>query len=318
MSSNTEYDDFYDRADQFVQDKRYEEAIVLYQKLAELNPGDDSLIMSMACAYRDNGDLNNAVQCLERLLEKELAREVFTGFAYDELVRILREMGEHEKLIDLCERVAAAQPDECALLATLGESCIRGGRVQRAAQVFKALTLMEPESAPYWLHLGNALIADGDFAGAEEAYERALIIDSEETDSFYFRMADAYIGAGELQRAEDALKKSIAANGANPLYHCSLGDLYLKEGKPAEGQACYDHAVAIDPSSKAVYCNRLGNSLLAEGFISEAVEAFEKAIAEDPETPFYYLGILRACEKGGLDAKAREIYEKAKERNVFN
>ena len=180
------------------------------------------------------------------------------------------------------------------------------------------LTRMEPESASYWCNLGSTLIANGDFAGAEEAYGRALALDHEDADSFYFGMANAYIEAEELQRAEEVLKKAIAANTEEPLYHCSLGDVYLKEGRPAEGRECYTHAIAINPSSEAVFCNRMGNTMLMEGFIHEAVEAFEMAIAQDPKNPFYYLGILRACEKGGLDAKAQEVYEKARERNVFN
>jgi tetratricopeptide (TPR) repeat protein len=283
-----------------------------------MNPNDESLIMSMAWTYRDSGDTENAITCLESLLEKELARDIFTGFAYDELVKILREKGESDKLIEICEKVVNAQPCDCAFIATLGESYLRGGKVQNAVDVFERITRMEPDSVVYWCFLGNALIAAADFVRAEEAYEKACALDPDEAGSIYFRMADAYLKNGCYQRAEEALCRSIDADCEKPLNHCSLGDIYIKERKLVEAHVSYRRAIEIDPASRAVYLNRLGNALTKEGFNAEAADAFEEAIEEEPDNPFYYLGLFKACEKGGFDDRAREIYRQAIKRKVFN
>ncbi|MEA1970727.1 MAG: tetratricopeptide repeat protein, partial [Thermodesulfobacteriota bacterium] len=110
MSEKTEIGEFYDLADQRMRDGRYEEAIELYHRLEEINPEDDSIVMSLAWAYRDSGRLSDAVLCLERLLEKELKRKIFTGFAFDELVKIYRNEGNYKRLVVICEAAVAAQP----------------------------------------------------------------------------------------------------------------------------------------------------------------------------------------------------------------
>ncbi len=75
MSEKTGISESYDLADQYMRERRYEEAIELYHKLTEINPKDDSIVMSLAWAYRDSGRLSDAVSCLEKLLEKRAEKE---------------------------------------------------------------------------------------------------------------------------------------------------------------------------------------------------------------------------------------------------
>jgi len=169
MGKKTEIDEFYDLADQRMREGRYEEAISIYRKLAEINPEDDSIVMSLAWAYRDSGRLSDTVLCLERLLEKELKRKIFTGFAFDELVKIYRNEGNYERLIVICEAAVAAQPNDISLLTTLGNSYLGAGKTDRAVKAFTMLTEMEPDTPSFFCSLGNAHVAAGDFDSAEES-----------------------------------------------------------------------------------------------------------------------------------------------------
>src|SRR5690606_7567099 len=74
---------------------RYEEAAIFYRKLIGLNPGEDSFLLILAWACHDAGRIDLAVDCFEQLYEKELRRKIFTGFAFDELVRIFKERADY-------------------------------------------------------------------------------------------------------------------------------------------------------------------------------------------------------------------------------
>ncbi|MEA3470279.1 MAG: tetratricopeptide repeat protein, partial [Thermodesulfobacteriota bacterium] len=298
-------------ADRYREEGNFEEAIDLYIKLIEINPGDDSLTMSLAWAYKDSGKADKAIESFEGLVEKELKRKVFTGFAFDELVRIYREQENYEGLVDICERAAKAQPDDTALLKTLGDSSSRAGKIERAIEVFEKLTQMEPDSPMPFCDLGNAHIMAGNYDVAEDAYERAISIEPSETCSFYNRLGDGYHRAGQYERAEVILKKSLAQCPHQPLCHCNLGDVFIKMGRLDEAKESYDNASRIDGSSGGVYYNRMGKTLAKEGLHLMAVEAFEKAIVEDPLNPFYYLSLVESCAAEGLDEKARAFYKKA-------
>ncbi|TFG37107.1 MAG: tetratricopeptide repeat protein, partial [Syntrophobacterales bacterium] len=185
-----------DLADRYREEENYEEAIALYIKLIEMNPGDDSLVMSLAWAYKDSGKEEKAIESLAELLEKELKRKVFTGFAFDELVRIFREQKNYGRLVDICERAAKAQPNDTALLKTLGDSSLRAGNVARAIEVFETLTQMDQDSPIPFCDLGNTHIMAGNYDEAEKAYEKAISIEPSESCPFYNRLGSGYHKAG--------------------------------------------------------------------------------------------------------------------------
>ena len=308
----TNSDAFYDLADQYMKEKRYDEAINLYKKLIEMDPENDSLLFSLAWAYRDSGRPAEAMKYFEQLLEKELGRKVFTGFAFDEMVRIYRDEGNYDGLVDLCERAVVSQPEDVALLDTLGNSCLQAGKTERALEVFELLTRMEPDSSMFFCYLGNACIAAGNFGGAEEAYERAIEIEPTEAHTFYNRLGNAYLQVRQYDRAEDALRKSLDCQSDQPLHCCNLGDILVKQGKLDEAQEAYENAIRINPQSRGAYYNRLGHTLAQDHHHSMAIEMYEKAIDADPKNPFYYIALIDLFNSEGLTEKAEEVYEKAR------
>ena len=316
--SEIEIGEFYDLADQHMREERYDEAISLYRKLAEINPEDDSIGMSLAWAYRDSGRLSDAVLCLEKLLGKELKRKTFTGFAFDELVKIYRNEGNYERLVVICEAAVATQPNDISLLTTLGDSYLEAGKTGRAVETFEILTEMEPDAPAFFCSLGNAHVATGSFEKAEDAYSKAISMEPTDAHRFYNELGNVLSDAGQYGRAKTALKRSLDYRPDQPLVHCDLGDIFVRQGKPDDANLSYENAAGLDPASRGGYYNRLGNILAGEHNHKLAIEAFEKAVSADPYNPFYYLGLVKSCEIKGLHDKAREAYKKAKAMGVFS
>ncbi len=301
----------YDRAAACAAEKKYDEAIALYRDLIRENPEEDSLRLSLAWVYRDSGRTGEALELFEQLLEKELARKVFTGFAFDELVRLYAERGEFEKQIEICRRAVAAQPDDVGLLFTLGDSLTKSGRHKEAAGVFGQLSRMDPDSTAYLAHLGNALVASGDFEGAEEAYGKAVALDPEGKAEYFHRLGHAYLGSGEYGRAQSFFTKAVHSRSDCPVYYCSLGEAFLRQGKMEEAETAYENAVRTDPEHCTAYYNRFGNALAEAGRPADAVRIFKKAAAADPKNPFLYLGMARAYLAQGLNKEAEEAFRRA-------
>jgi tetratricopeptide (TPR) repeat protein len=311
MSEERKIDYFLHLADDSMKAKRYDAAVILYRKLVDMHPGEDSFLLSLAWAYHDSGRLDKAVDCFERLLNRELQREVFTGFAFDELVRIFKEKGEYERLVGVCERVVAVQPDDIALLSDLGDAYLKAGRPRDAVKVFEKMIEMEPDASVTYCSLGNALIATGAFDGAEEAYRKAVEIDPLEAGSFYNRLASAYINAGHAEMAERTFRKCLEFRFDEPMYHCGLGDVLVKQGKIDDAEGAYEKAAQLDHASSSAYYNRFGNTLARGNFYLQAIEAFKKAIAADPENPFYYIHLAESYTAIGLPDMAEKMYRKA-------
>ena len=311
MSEKGKTDSFHYLADDLMRVKRYDDAIIIYEKLVDMHPGDDSLLFSLAWAFHDGGRLDDAIDCFERLFSAELKREVFTGFAFDELVRIFKEKGEYSRLVDICEKVVAVQPADVALLGDLGDAYLRAERVSEAICIFKKITKMEPDASAAYCSLGNALVAMGDFDGAEAAYRKAVEIDPSEAGSFYNKLANVYFNAGHDKRAEKAFRKCLEIRFNEPMYHCGLGDVLVRLGQIDDAKNAYDKAVDLNRASSAAYYNRLGNTLTRENYHLQAVEAFNKAIEADPENPFCYIRLAEAYAAIGLPDMAEKTYRQA-------
>jgi len=296
-------------AEEFIREKRYDDAILLYRKLVDMRPGEQSFLLALAWAYHDGGMRKDAVVCFERLLGMELERKIFTGFAYDELFRIFKEEGDYKRLVEICERVIAEQPDDIGFLGDLGDAYLKAGRAGKAVEIFEKLAKMEPDASMIFCNLGNALVAKGDFDGAEEAYQKAVEIDPLEAGTFYNRLAGIYFEAGHDQRAEKVLKKCIEHRIDEPAYYCSLGDVFVRQGRLADAEIAYEKAIALNRNDAGAYYNRLGNALAKAECHLQAIELFKKAITVDPRNPFYCLRLAESYNAAGLSDMAEKTYQ---------
>jgi tetratricopeptide (TPR) repeat protein len=303
-------------AEQLVKNGRYDEAIIIYKELIKHNPGEDSFVLALAWAYLDKGSTEKAVECFEGLLEKEFKRNVFTGFAFDELVRIYREQGRYNRLIEICEKAVSLQKNDVSLLTTLGDAYFKAERFQSAIETFKKVIAMEPDATAVILRLGNAQVAAGDYEGAEEEFERAARADTAEAHTYYGRLGMAFMGANECGRAERAFLKAIEISPANPMYYCDLGDALICLEKLQDAWDAYEKAVSLRPESGAHFFNRLGNMLARHEDHEQAVSAFKKAVEQDAGNPFYYLHLARSYEAMGEHELASSAFEKSTTRGA--
>lgn len=264
------------QAEEFLETGRYREAIDIYQELAAVCPETESLAMAMAWAYYDAGRLPEARVCFEELFKRELAREVFTGFAYDELVRFYKAEQQYDRLVVVCNKAVVAQPHDMRLLSELAGAYLKAGRISAARDICQQLLALDSEAAAVYCLLGETHLAAGELNEAEKAFEQAVRIEPEAVCTFYGRLAEGYRRIGEYQREEKALRRCLQASPDEPLYHCRRGDCLIGQGRPVEAEAAYETALTLSPQSTDVFCYRWGSALAAAHYHQEAIEVFRR------------------------------------------
>jgi tetratricopeptide (TPR) repeat protein len=304
-----------DSIENLLRQGKYREAIVLCEEIHRAYPEEESVLLILSWAYYDSGDTKQAIKHLNTLLERELKRKVFTGFAFDELVRIYKQEKNFQKLVEICERVVAVQPEDIGLLTELGNAYLQSGQAKEACGIYEKLIEIESDNPALYCHWGKALFAAGLIQESEKAYLRASDIDPDEADHYYFKIAVLFQRAGDHREAERLLNKCITASSANPLYYCSLGDSLIGLGQIPKALKSYEMAVRYHNSGAGAYYNRLGHALMKINHFSEAVEAFKSAIAHDAAQPYY--SSLAAAYKGmGLMDQADKIMREVKKIRV--
>lgn len=300
-----------DSAEKLLKEGRYQEAVELCEEVYKAHPEEESALLMLAWAHYDNGETNLAIKYLEILLDRELQRKVFTGFAYDELVRIYKQDKNFDKLIELCRRAVKVQPDDTGLLNELGNVYLQAGKAKEAIDVYEKLVGMDADNPAYHCLLGEALFAGGRFEDSEAAYLRAAALDPDQADRYHFKLASLFIKTDNYLKAVKALESCIKFNPDKPIYHCCLGDALIGLGQPEKARAAYEMAVQSDQSGAGAYYNRLGNALIKAKLFSQAADAFQEAIKQDTLQQ-YYLNLASVYNILGLTDKAQETLSSMK------
>ena len=292
--------DILDKADQLLREGKYTEAIALLENIHQDNPEEESVLLRLAWACHDRGTTARAIEYLEILLDRELQRKIFTGFAFDELVRIYKQEKNFSKLVEICTNAVARQPDDVCLLSELGNAYLLANRVQEACSAFENLVQLENDNPAFYCLWGEALFIEGNTAASEAAYRQAGEIDSDQADRYYYRIADLFAKNGYYEDAKRLLDACIAFNPANPLYHCCLGDALVGLNRIGEAQLEYDAAAHCDSSGAGAYYNRFGNVLARTNHHQEAIKAFEHALKIEPKNPVYIRHLALSYKALGL------------------
>ena len=301
-----------DYADDLLKQGKYKEAITICEEIHRFYPEEESVLLMLAWAYYDSGAAETAIECLNILLERELQRKIFTGFAFDELVRIYKQEKKYQKLVEICEKAVSAQPEDIGLLVELGNAYLHLGQAKKACVIYEKIVGMENNNPVFYCFWGEALFAAGMIAESEDAYMRAGQIDTEQAGQYCFKLAVLFQQAQNHKEAKRIINKCIAGNPDNPFYYCSLGDSLIGLGQIKEGWEAYWRAVQYGGDKSAgAYYNRLGNILFKEKYYSQAAEAFQQAITHD-DIQLYYLGLVSAYKAMGLEDEAQEIIRRIK------
>ena len=299
------------KAEQLMNAGQYGEAVALYGRLVEQHPDEESFLLALAWAYHDNGRKDEAIACFEQLFAGELRRKVFTGFAFDELVRLYRESRRYERLVAICRQAVEAQPQELPLQRELGGALLMAGMASEAVEVFEQITRLEPDAPDLFCLLGDALVAAGRLDGAEGTYQQAIDLDPEGAALFNQRLANALAEVGALDRAEILLNQSLEIHPDDSLCLMRLAEVQVKQYHYPEAKRSVEAAIAFNPRFAASYYNRLARALADAGQHREAVEIFDRAIALEKNNAFYYLYQAESYNRLNLPEQAEEARRNA-------
>jgi tetratricopeptide (TPR) repeat protein len=299
-----------DQADKLLKQRKYPEAIALCEEVHRAYPEEESVLLLLAWAHYDNGSPARAVEYLEILLARELSRKIFTGFAFDELVRIYKQEKNFTRLTQICENAVTVQPEDIGLLTELGNAYLQAGRSEDACRIYEKVIQLENDNPAFYCRLGEALFAAGRPEESKAVFLQASTIDPDQLDFYYYKIADLFASSGRTAEAKSLLAECIAANPTKPMYHCSLGDVLIALGQIQEALIAYERAAQYDHGSAGAYYNRLGNTFMKEKLFDLAASSFQKAIDCETLLP-YYKNLAAAQQAMGQTLPAQDVLKRS-------
>ncbi|HSR42917.1 MAG TPA: tetratricopeptide repeat protein, partial [Longimicrobiales bacterium] len=251
---------------------------------------------------------------LERSGHDILGREVFLDHAHP---RILVHQKLAEELAETAVRegwVRTERPlDELptvalydSVMATLDSSYY----ATRDLNLAKVLSWLgkDDEAAPFVARAAEALPDhpeaqylrgvfyqyEGRFDRAEEAYKRAIALDSTFARA-YNALGSVYERTGRLDEAASTIERAVRTEPDADHAYFALGNTLYQQGRPGEAIEAYQQAVAINPRHSKAW-NNLAAVYITEERYDEAVDALRMTLELEPENFNAYknLGLIAA------------------------
>jgi Flp pilus assembly protein TadD len=155
-----------------------------------------------------------------------------------------------------------------------------------------------------WNDYGIGLLAQGDFKGAEAAFEKITEVDPLNPDG-WVNIGRAAVQEGDMERARTVLTKALAIAPDLARANFFYARVLRSDGKYDEAAAHLRKVVAQYPSDRVVR-NELGRILFLQRQYRNAIKEFDAALAVDPEDLQAHYNLMLCYEGLGDEKQAHE------------
>ena len=210
------------RAREFMADGKFAEAVPLYRELNQAVPNNPGLLLNLGMALHMAGDERNSIPQLQAAvkLDPKLAPAwLFLGAARLQL-------GKAPAAVEALKMVLGLQPDHRGALEMLAGALLSFDRAAEAADQYRKLADLDPESSPAWYGLGRSYESlsvrafdELQKTAPESGYWLALVADARLRDQQFSSAFFLY---------HRALEKAPAIRGL----HAAVGEIYRQTEHP--------------------------------------------------------------------------------------
>ena len=170
-------------ASEHMQNRRYEQSLVLYMVITGINPYNDIALRGLALSYAN--------------------------------------LSEHDKAIAAAERIVALRPDDSYSYALLGDFYGSAKRFDEAISSYqKAISLYQEPL--YYVNMGSIYKLNEQFVEADDAYRKSLALDSLSPEAWWM-LGELYMNnLDDLKKAKSCFQRAIRLPDMSEYYQQQL------------------------------------------------------------------------------------------------
>ncbi len=267
--------------------------------------------------YRDQGDMDKAIQILEKAVQQFPAKKRFRV----NLALFYLEAGKVQEAERLSLAIVDEYPDVAQAHSLLALIYKGKGELEKAVSYYLKAREIEPANVLLNLNLAEVELERGTRLKAVELLDSLVQNDvlMEEPDSSKVRIRLGVLLArgGEYERAIDLFLKIIGNNNADAEVWTHLGLSYFNKGDLEKAQVAYDEALKLD-SKNALALSSLGTLNLSlfraeknREYYNQALNFYQRAIETDPNLASAHNGIAVAYRFANKNELAVSHWKKA-------
>ncbi len=262
--------------------ERWDEALPLYEHLAQLDSTDMEYPFQLMRLYFQKGDFDRAGAMYRRLVSlqgesKQLLLQMATALLLSD---------EPQRAAPYLERVAELDTTDAAAIYTLGTLCLQRKDTLSARADFERAIALRPDIARFWMGLAILQMDQNDYAGACQTLEKA--IDKIPADAGLWNLLGACQNQlGKTDKAILSLQETLRLDSTNYSALGVLALIYDRMDSTQKVSELYERAIQLSDSA-AIFLNNYAYTLSEQGVdLEHARTMAQKACAAEPKNASY-------------------------------
>jgi tetratricopeptide (TPR) repeat protein len=280
--NETEEEQTFQAAERAFADKKFDDALSLYEKVTAINPSRPEPWSKRGRILVGEKKYNDAVKLMrqaQQSLPNDPGIKGVLGLA-------LYQTGAKDLAVGMMEEVVAASPAGYPeLQVILGQFYLGRGDGKRAATAFEAYLKTRAEEAAaadgaVRMKLGRAYLLNHQYQEAESLYE-GLLKTNPNDKAARAGLGDVFVGKGECSKAITIFERLLPEAQKLPSIYYNLGSCYLKVNRFAEAQKTAEQYTASTPKDARGFV-LLGEAREGNRDLGGALAAYESAKKLEP------------------------------------
>lgn len=227
--------------------KKYDESLVLFQRLRLRQPDDAGIALERARVLAWKQDYRAAGAAVDSVL----AAHPDNVDALRTRLQIATWAGDQAALIPLYDRLLAVDPNRAQLLLDKAHALLEAGRRSDAAQAFEQVLAVDPTYGDARVGLARSYSWGGAQDTARAIYEALLRQQPGNLDGLR-GVAQTYAWSGQLRQAEAAWQRALAVAPGDLPSLTGLAQTLRWQGRAAEAQSVLERARKLAPDDPEV------------------------------------------------------------------
>ncbi|MGH9775725.1 MAG: tetratricopeptide repeat protein [Candidatus Acidiferrales bacterium] len=265
------------------QSETINKAIGHLEALRKLEPTDTESKLWLARLYRFENKHDEAEAVLREILKQDPNEET----ALEQLSQLLVDEGRASEAITLLQQSSGASTPE--VLDLLGNAYSQNHDYAKAEEAFRQAAQEDPDEANHVRGLAQTLISENKLEEAAEQYKRLTEMEPESGEN-HLRLSQIYRRLGQLDLAEKNLMeaKQLSPGSIEIMYNEAI--LYDAQGRFEEAERILTDAIAGiksqpggNPGALAILYEQLGQTYRDAENYPAAVRTFEEMGGLSPE-----------------------------------